>query len=1005
MEIVNQNLYYALKNRIHQFNRNYGDLIKQHYGEEHLLSEDMFEGLRDTWTLIAIDETGDDAATNLGRDHHISEKNFNLLLEATQNLYSEFRALARGANLGETHVASNGLEETDYTYIAGEILEIGMLALHTYTNIFEQCKYELSQGDATVARDRAEILANALYFDKDRLKTIEVDHASQQILSNPLGGSFNGIEKLFNQDNYQVLFFQSGERVPYYQKKAASDARQKANEANEQELAKEKKAEQDAIIAEAKRLKDEQDAAERVERENAEKEALRRDYEKEKNAFPHIPDVANPNLVNAPFYTYFSKYAERMGIDNNLLNAQSIIEAANQVYIKNDIREKTTQFVDNAAFAKDMLPIYRQIEHITYEAYIEKCIENNIPINMSVPANEVLDLMGALLYTMYPTAFNASDKGVDVLQRATQLLNGGFSVNESLRDENVRKDALAIMKENYLKKDISFYNSDAEARFASFAEERKSSNNIVRESASIVDAYNEYKTERENNVEGRTALQEANLKKAAMDAAYALEKRIETRYQSRLSRFFRYFSYAKQRDELARVKSVLGIPADVRVADRLVESRVNDLFVDVSNVKTDRAARLEAVKGNPLTYITKTLEKQVDHLPAISHGDFVDEQLRRIEKYQQLSEEEKNRLTGQRPDESFDRDSVYDNIIEQDDESFISENDEEEKEMLAQQKLEEEKRQKELEEKAQKEREEREREERNERIRKEREEFERREREEQERQRREEELKAEQERLRSARENLYEGHLKEIQQVVKETAEKVEAMRLAEENRQNQKREKLEAINNSIKALDDEILADNVNNGVEMPKLTQMYADITMQIENKRAEICQTKEMQKLLKKAHKEAKKNVGKTASQSNNTYSNQIEEIIATNPDIQAYKSMQGNIQKEIEQRQTALSAKTALLKDFWAEKRTLMNEKEPINTEYESAKEYLKYMENALKDYQDRKDELITTGKQTITSQKIFRDAPKNMFAEGADAEKQGKLATDDPVKTNQDLLFY
>ena len=73
MKPINKTYYYALQNRILRFNKVYGDRIKQTLGEEYLLSLDIFKAIKGVWYEIAEDETKKEGATNLPKDHHISD--------------------------------------------------------------------------------------------------------------------------------------------------------------------------------------------------------------------------------------------------------------------------------------------------------------------------------------------------------------------------------------------------------------------------------------------------------------------------------------------------------------------------------------------------------------------------------------------------------------------------------------------------------------------------------------------------------------------------------------------------------------------------------------------------------------------------------------------------------------------------------------------------------------------------------------------------------------------
>ena len=137
--VINMELYYALQNRMNRFNIIYGERIKNTMGEQYLLNMDIFQDLRDTWEEIAHDETGDYNIDNLPADHHISEESLNKLIEqGITKVYNHLAYVAENAKLGEIEIDKYGKESVDYTYLAGEIVEIGVLALNVYTNVYKQ---------------------------------------------------------------------------------------------------------------------------------------------------------------------------------------------------------------------------------------------------------------------------------------------------------------------------------------------------------------------------------------------------------------------------------------------------------------------------------------------------------------------------------------------------------------------------------------------------------------------------------------------------------------------------------------------------------------------------------------------------------------------------------------------------------------------------------------------------------------------------------------------------
>ena len=1015
MKPINKTYYYALQNRILRFNKVYGEKIKQTLGEEYLLSLDLFKAINGAWCEIAEDETKKEGATNLPKDHHISDKSFKKLEDEAKMLYDRLSYIAVNAGLGEEYMYESGQGGTDYTYVSSDILEIGLLAFQTYTNVFEQLKHEDRPGkDQWQVYDRTKRLTNALYYAENGLSKLGNDYKADRYLKQPIDNFFYEIHRKLYRNQESVEWFPENEfkpKTPYY--------KVKEHEYNERMRDLENKKQQKVLQQEeAKKMREERDRLEAEELErNKDKiaqekfEARQNAYDSYKKHFPYVKDFDDPEGVDAVFYTYFDKFAERMGIDKSKLNAQSILHASSSVYVEEMILKQTQQRVDDNEFLKKLAPIYRQIQYITYEAYAEKCATENRQMDMTIPAREVSDLMGALMYNMYPRAVNGK-RDVNVFARLSHILQGDYYSAKANYEEIVKKEAVELAKERFSRRDRSYFVADAEARYESFAMERKSSNEIVADTAAIVNAYEELKKAFQEGG-NHTATQVAHLKKEAMDAAYALEKRVETRYKSGWARFFRFVSYGKQKDELERIKGILGIPNERRVADQIVESRVNDIFVDIGNVAAYKKERVAYATSNDVEKrLVAKIEKYTGPLPEIQHHELVDEEIKRVKIHNSEPEEE----VQEQPSEQNTEEEKVEELSAEEKKKLEEEQRkaQEEKDRLEKERLKKEEEERKAEERRKKEEDDKRREAFYANLRKEREE-------EEKRIAKEIALNEERKKNYKTRKTMHAQNLEKLKNILNEVSQKVETMTREEEERKNKRQQKIETLESNIRSFGEQMLNENAINAQRLLTLKDEYSKLNMQVVERREKLFQEKDIKKLqdlavkeekkiqaaLDKAiKKEEKKNPGKPVDKSKlgvdttNKYSEELEAKLESDSTIKDCRAHMFNIEGEIDGIDRLTKEKQSLQDDFRKELKALNEEKEPVNLELESSKKFLEYMENAVQKYEENADMYAWEGLQHIEYIKICEESPENPYI----GSHKNKVAENDKPKSKNPLKF-
>lgn len=673
LKILNRDAYRMFVGKLIMFNDKYAEIAKNIPGNEEAYKKnrlintkfpidiDCFYRINHRWRSIAKqyyataeDPTGLENIKNYRPEDKFPSTQVEMLKQSTEEVYLQLSSVVEEMKLGKPYTNRKGEEELDYTEIAHDLLELSILATHAYTDVFNILEKEYGSDSMDKMEDLARSMHSSSYnergYDLPR-RRLAVDPASEALIRNPL--SVKNVFVGYPENEFLKMTYEYEE----YQRKVEESLKRTPEE--KEEIRKrteeyEKKKKEEDRIAEEKRKEEErklieQEEAERKAQEEREHiEELHEYNERELSAFPIVPNDSEPSKINQPMYAYFEKFADRMGIDQSKLNAQSIIQAASIAYITENTRYITEEKIDTESFLNDMTAMCNQISRITYAAYIEKCINEHRPIDFDVPFNEISDLMSVTMYTMYPKVVSGEKTDFSISGAINRVVNG----YTSRHDINTRAEAMELARLAYLDKPDAFFTADAEARFEGFTAQKRSSDSIVEETAAIVNSYDQYKKNRVDpdpqinpknaTAPRRTVFGEGEMRKKAMDAAYALEKRIETRYKSRLSRFFRYFSYSKQKEELAREKAILGIPQDKRVADHIKSYRIDDIFVDANHKNSNKAIdreRQTRVGADPKKYIIQLLEKNLgkDNIPNITDDELKNEIHTRYIKFQEMT--------------------------------------------------------------------------------------------------------------------------------------------------------------------------------------------------------------------------------------------------------------------------------------------------------------------------------------------------------------------------------
>ena len=1007
--IINRDAYRMFVGKLIQINTKYYDRIADKndpdYAKNRLVNYktpfdiDVFYRMNHRWLSLAhrYYKTEDDPTglKNISRTdgvHSFEPKHFDLLKDAASDLFYDLADIAEQNNLGTPYTDSQGRTKIDYTEVIDDILELSLLATHAYTDIFNVLEGQMRFGHADEKmQELAKVMHNSGHFDTDNHLSYKgnnhISNTSKMLLNNP---NF-GIKMWFG--GYNEKFYLSRKLDPrfaeYYIKEFAKEEarKNKKTEKTKEEELKEKEELNELmkqIEEEEKQKIDEIDEqikqeAERTAAEEAEREAAQNEDEKtasllerysnETKLITFVPNEDPPSKVNKALYAYFDKFANRMGIDQSKFNAQSLAQAAGIAFLT----EYTRNIVEhgnvdpNRQFMADMYNIYKNVARLTYTAYTQKCLNENLPLDYNAASKEVMDLMGVVAYTMYPTVTNGKKIDFLILQDVGNIINGGYGRDGEMYDMIMRADAVNLAKLEYLEKDDSFFTVDAEARFEGFATRKISSTNIVNETASIVDRYNAYKKNRVDpsiTDNKRTVFEEANFKKEAMDAAYALERRVETRYGSRLARFFRYFSYAKQRDELARVKEILGIPKEQRVAEHMKSSRIKDLFVETNKKSTSQLKNIRRndVGGKVVDYLENVINKHLteEEFPDITEADMNQEINDRMRKYDELTpaaiafkekrEAEERELEEMRKELERQRKE----------EEERKRKEEEEKERIR--KEEEERKRKEEEERLRKEEEERLRKEEEERIRKE-----------EERKRKEEEkrayikrqlqyrtdaIQARQEALKENEERYYDGWLKTLKEN-KEAADKdyAEKKKDDDDNRLNYQ-EELEKATARISELEDQIMIQTEQTDSSLSHIDRFYKENEEKIRKRTDELLANKKdktLQKLLQDKEKEDKENATKKWGVTREHKAGKaLEDYLAADPELTSLTLQQQVFRNQKAREKENIADMQHELDVLKQRKPELEKDLNRINHDLEIATKIKEYTDDALKFFTENKD---------------------------------------------------
>lgn len=565
--VLNNEYYNVLRNRIHRFNSRYKDKLM--FRTDDRISEDTFMSLFEGWQTISQEHAKNLDVKNLDESVVISEDLFDMLKLVATKMQDKLSALAFNKDLGEVFI-EQGREHRDYTYLSHEILELCVLAMYTYTNFFQQCRYIEHNGiEPATGTRRAKELARAMFPEDWHI--FEIPNESRELFENPLHNVMLQLQKDIYRDpeNYQVHFGDNNDRPPYEIVKKQNDkARaQRYNEISrkieQKKIDKENAIKQGFINDENRRILEEK-------RRNPQMG----DYSVYHTFRDVLQKVMNDEKPMEGYEHFYAIFKQKLDIDENILNAQTLIYAMQE--IEADISFDPTYYCEMA------LPIYRQLQSAAFESAARKCIEKKVPIDFNDVSRKVDEVMAALCCTANALEFQRGDEGARIA--ASEMLNGTFGGHSNPKfNEWMRAAAIEQVRTEYRNKGIEAFNANAEAIFNSYTENSVSSKRIADNARNAALGYTEYREAIESGKMEEDAFAQATMRANFIDKAYALEKRIETRYASRWSRFIRIVSYNRQVNALADMKEALGISPDTRVADIYFEDRLNNIVKDFSN--------------------------------------------------------------------------------------------------------------------------------------------------------------------------------------------------------------------------------------------------------------------------------------------------------------------------------------------------------------------------------------------------------------------------------------
>ena len=648
--VLNNEYYKVLQNRIHCFNTRYKDKLM--FKTDDRINEDMFQGLYDAWVVISHEHTKDPNVDNLDKDVVISEEHFRLLKDSAINLSESLRLLAIHKNLGEVFV-EQGREENDYTYLSHEILEICVLAMYTYTNFFQQCRYIRDYGiePATGPRRAAE-MAREMFPENWHI--FEIPRRSQELFENPLHNlQFELDRDTYNAGiDYHMSFHDNGNRQPYEEVKKYNDkAKAKRIDDLDKKRMQKKLDEEEKIKQFYIKLEEDRIIEEKREHPQMGDYSV---YGTFCNVLEFIPSYGNPTESREHFHAIFK---QKLDIDENVLNAETLIHAM--------CKAVEGESLDPTPFCERVLPIYRQLQIVAFETAAKKCIENKTPIDFNDVSRKVDEVMAALYCTANPLGFQRGDEEVRI--NAAEILNGTF--NKRVTPEFnawLRAGAIERVKTEYRIRGIEAFNADAEAIFNSYSGYSVGENQVVISSKQIAlnarnaaKGYTQYRDDIESGKMRDDAFVQATMRGSFMDKAYALEKRIETRYASFWSKLFRMVSYYRQLNALSDMKDALGINQNTRVADVYLEDRITNLVKDFSDPSkvNDGRKMFTKIRNDSATEHVRTMMKNALNGKELPHVEDYTEQIKKFEELgvdsdtvngqlrkKQLEEEERKRI-------------------------------------------------------------------------------------------------------------------------------------------------------------------------------------------------------------------------------------------------------------------------------------------------------------------------------------------------------------------------
>ena len=688
-------------------------------------------------------------------------------------------------------------------------------------------------------------------------------------------------------------------------KKKNDEYRRKAQQDEEEERARRQreKEEEEAlrpIRAEEERLE--------WERQLPNQEEDFSDYESLKHVIPVVENENPPSKINEHFYAYFAK----LGIDEKDLNAQSLIGAMHRVQMA--MKDNET---DHYEFCKLIKPIYRQLQVLAFEARAKSDIENGREINFNETAETVDEVMGALYYTVNPVGFKKGT--LETRIRAAAILNGTYMSEERKVSRVIREDVIKYVKHIYKTKGFDYFKEKGEEFYLEYASEEKSTGSVIRQFNETVSYYDRYKAALADNRSNDTVHQQSLYRKFYMDNAYALEKRIETRYPSFWSKLFHFVSYFRQTSVLDHMKKALGIKAETHIRDIMVDENLN-LFVkdfsDVDDFNKTRNHYNEAIKTGVLEHITNNLKVQLQKdLPEVDIHDVINEVV-------------KLPVEPQKNNEIIEANAIDTEI---------------EKQLREQKRIEEARRKEE--ERLEKERLEKER------IEREKEEAEER------RRREEEERRAERERLvRAEKEDLYNQKLDELELKIERLSETYNKFYQEERLNAEHYEKQINSIPEKVSILE----AQKADIPIEIDNLEAEGAKIMTSISEKIKDITENVIPKKDIKDARLESAKAIGKDVNNTSFKNANKINEYIDNDPVIKALRSALEDINKQISEKQASIPKITGEINKLWREQERLKKLANSPSEELTTTASELKKLKDEYAYMRAHKDDIIESG---------------------------------------------